>query len=283
MPRGTSGASIPAESSDAGLRWSSAIMSRTSLPAADRRSLPGTRPSSRTGFSACPSFGMDAWDCRGICRGLFERRLGRRMVERMEEMRRLSGGGRQSDSSFRKARAAGTAAWGGLNAGAFKIARLCRRRRPWCGSKTRTGSLQPGRFLFNTCRANTITVGCWPSCTPPYDRPDSPSRGPRSRRRMAARAQFTAGSPQGSGNATLAPLNTNRPAESFSAREGRFHEGNYENRLDLHAGCGAVIMHEAAFHMPNWALPAWAPISTTAMRSIIIDLIRKRRNECGAI
>jgi 1-acyl-sn-glycerol-3-phosphate acyltransferase len=62
-----------------------------------------------------------------------------------------------------------TGAIGRFNPGAFKIARLC--RAPICVIVIRhTDRLfQPGRFRFNTCCANTISVELLARITPPYD------------------------------------------------------------------------------------------------------------------
>jgi len=61
---------------------------------------------------------------------------------------------------------------GPLNAGAFKIARFCRAPVAVAAIENTQRLFTPGRFLFDTCRANTITVKLLAQFTPAYDRPD---------------------------------------------------------------------------------------------------------------
>jgi 1-acyl-sn-glycerol-3-phosphate acyltransferase len=61
---------------------------------------------------------------------------------------------------------------GPLNAGAFKIARLCRAPVAVAAIENTQRLFTPGRFLFDSCRANTITVRLLARLTPAYDRPD---------------------------------------------------------------------------------------------------------------
>lgn len=56
-----------------------------------------------------------------------------------------------------------------LNPGAFKIARLCRAPLAVVRIENSERLFTPGRFLFNTCQANTITVRLLAQMTPPYD------------------------------------------------------------------------------------------------------------------
>ena len=65
---------------------------------------------------------------------------------------------------------------GPLNAGAFKIARLCRAPVAVAAIENTQRVFTPGRFLFDTCRANTITVRLLGRLTPAYDRPDFSTR-----------------------------------------------------------------------------------------------------------
>jgi len=65
---------------------------------------------------------------------------------------------------------------GPLNAGAFKIARLCRAPVAVAAIENTQLLFTPGRFLFDTCRANTITVRLLARLTPAYDRPDFSTR-----------------------------------------------------------------------------------------------------------
>jgi 1-acyl-sn-glycerol-3-phosphate acyltransferase len=58
---------------------------------------------------------------------------------------------------------------GALNPGAFKIARLCRAPLAVVRIENSDRLFTPGRFLFNTCQANTITVRLLAQVTPTYD------------------------------------------------------------------------------------------------------------------
>jgi 1-acyl-sn-glycerol-3-phosphate acyltransferase len=65
---------------------------------------------------------------------------------------------------------------GPLNAGAFKIARLCRAPVAVAAIENTQRLFTPGRFLFDACRANTITVRLLTQFAPAYDRPDFSAR-----------------------------------------------------------------------------------------------------------
>ena len=56
-----------------------------------------------------------------------------------------------------------------FNAGAFKIARLCRAPLAVARIANSDRLFTPGRFLFNTCQPNTITVELLGLVTPAYD------------------------------------------------------------------------------------------------------------------
>jgi len=58
---------------------------------------------------------------------------------------------------------------GPLNPGAFKIARLCRAPLAVVRIDNSDRLFTPGRFLLNTCQANTITVRLVAQVIPPYD------------------------------------------------------------------------------------------------------------------
>jgi 1-acyl-sn-glycerol-3-phosphate acyltransferase len=97
-----------------------------------------------------------------------EGRLAERMVRRMEEMPGfLSAGGNLI--VFPEGTRSRTGAVGAFNAGAFKIARLCRAPVAVVAVDNSDRLSMPGRFRFNTCRANTITVRLLARWTPPYD------------------------------------------------------------------------------------------------------------------
>ncbi len=61
-----------------------------------------------------------------------------------------------------------TGAVGDLNPGAFKIARLCRAPLTVVAIENSDRLFTPGRFVFNTCRPNTITVRLVARLTPDY-------------------------------------------------------------------------------------------------------------------
>lgn len=62
-----------------------------------------------------------------------------------------------------------TGAVGEFNAGAFKIARLCGAPMAVVAIDNSDRLFTPGRFRFNTCRANTITVRLLARLTPSYE------------------------------------------------------------------------------------------------------------------
>jgi len=57
---------------------------------------------------------------------------------------------------------------GRLNKGAFKIARLCKTSIKVLFIRNTNRLLKPGKFLFNTCVSNTITVELLASIEPDY-------------------------------------------------------------------------------------------------------------------
>jgi len=66
---------------------------------------------------------------------------------------------------------------GRFNKGAFKIARLCRAPVAVAAIENSQCLFTPGRFRFNTCRANTITVTLLEVFAPAYDDPDFSLKG----------------------------------------------------------------------------------------------------------
>jgi 1-acyl-sn-glycerol-3-phosphate acyltransferase len=98
-----------------------------------------------------------------------------RMLEQLERMPAfLAGGGNLF--VFPEATRSRDGAVGPLNAGAFKIARLCRAPVAVASIENTQRLFTPGRFLFDTCRANTITVKLLTQFTPAYDGPDFSTR-----------------------------------------------------------------------------------------------------------
>jgi len=94
--------------------------------------------------------------------------LAGRMVEQLEQMPGfLAAGGNLI--VFPEGTRSRNGAVGALNAGAFKIARLCRAPLAVVRIENSDRLFTPGRFLFNTCRANTITVRLLAQVRPPYD------------------------------------------------------------------------------------------------------------------
>lgn len=90
------------------------------------------------------------------------------MVEQLEHMSSfLAGGGNLF--VFPEGTRSRNDALGALNPGAFKIARLCRVPLAVVRIENSDRLFTPGRFLFNTCQANTITVRLLTQVTPPYD------------------------------------------------------------------------------------------------------------------
>jgi len=80
-----------------------------------------------------------------------------RTLERLERMPAfLAGGGNLF--VFPEGTRSRDGAVGPLNAGVFKIARLCRAPVAVAAIENTQRLFTPGRFLFDTCRANTITV-----------------------------------------------------------------------------------------------------------------------------
>ena len=94
--------------------------------------------------------------------------LAGRMVEQLEQMPGfLAGGGNLF--VFPEGTRSHNRAVGALNSGAFKIARLCRAPLAVVRIENSDRLFTPGRFLFNTGQANTITVQLLAQVTPPYD------------------------------------------------------------------------------------------------------------------
>ncbi|KJS29948.1 MAG: hypothetical protein VR64_18330 [Desulfatitalea sp. BRH_c12] len=97
-----------------------------------------------------------------------EGRMAALMVERLESLPAfLSGGGNLI--VFPEGTRSRTGAIGPLNSGAFKIAKMGRAPLAVCRVRNTDRLFRPGRFLFNTCQANRITVdllACW---TPDYN------------------------------------------------------------------------------------------------------------------
>ncbi len=97
-------------------------------------------------------------------------RLAARMVACMERMPDfLAAGGNLI--VFPEGTRSRTGVVGDLNPGAFKIARLCRAPLSVVAIENSDRLFTPGRFVFNTCRANTITVRLIARLTPDYDNP----------------------------------------------------------------------------------------------------------------
>lgn len=97
-------------------------------------------------------------------------RLVEKMVRRMEEMPSfLAAGGNLI--VFPEGTRGRTGAVGDFNPGAFKIARLCRASLAVVSIENSDRLFTPGRFLFNTCRTNTIKVRLVAGLTPAYDSP----------------------------------------------------------------------------------------------------------------
>jgi 1-acyl-sn-glycerol-3-phosphate acyltransferase len=61
---------------------------------------------------------------------------------------------------------------GPLNRGAFKIARFCRAPIYVLAISETNRLFRPGRFLFDTCSANTVKIAFLKRIDPPYDDPD---------------------------------------------------------------------------------------------------------------
>ncbi len=94
--------------------------------------------------------------------------LAARMVERLEHMSGfLAGGGNLF--VFPEGTRGRNRILGALSPGAFKIARLCRAPLAVVRIENSDRLFTPGRFLFNTCRSNTITARLLAQVTPDYD------------------------------------------------------------------------------------------------------------------
>ncbi len=94
-----------------------------------------------------------------------------RMVRRMEEMPALLAGGGNL-IVFPEGTRSRDGNVGALNAGAFKIARLCKAPLAVAAIANSQRLFTPGRFRFNTCQANTIMVTLLAHFTPAYDSAD---------------------------------------------------------------------------------------------------------------
>jgi 1-acyl-sn-glycerol-3-phosphate acyltransferase len=104
----------------------------------------------------------------GYLPSVSEGRLAGRMVELLEQMPEfLAGGGNLF--VFPEGTRSRNGALGAFNPGAFKIARLCRAPIAVVRIDNSDRLFTPGRFLFNTCQANTITVRLLAEVTPAYD------------------------------------------------------------------------------------------------------------------
>lgn len=98
-----------------------------------------------------------------------------RTLEHLERMRSfLAGGGNLF--VFPEGTRSRDGAVGPLQAGAFKIARLCKAPVAVAAIGNTNRLFTPGRFLFAACRANTITVRLVAQFTPEYDRPGFSAR-----------------------------------------------------------------------------------------------------------
>jgi len=94
-----------------------------------------------------------------------------RMLRRMEAMPGfLAGGGNLI--VFPEGTRSRDGRVGELNAGAFKIARLCKAPVAVAAIANSQRLFTPGRFRFNTCQANAITVTLVAHFTPAYVSPD---------------------------------------------------------------------------------------------------------------
>jgi 1-acyl-sn-glycerol-3-phosphate acyltransferase len=94
-----------------------------------------------------------------------------RLLRRMEQMPGfLAGGGNLI--VFPEGTRSRDGAVGALNLGAFKIARLCRAPVAVAAIENSQRLFTPGRFRFNTCQANTVTVTLLDHFTPAYESAD---------------------------------------------------------------------------------------------------------------
>ncbi|MBI5063425.1 MAG: 1-acyl-sn-glycerol-3-phosphate acyltransferase [Desulfatitalea sp.] len=94
-----------------------------------------------------------------------------RMVRRMEEMPGFLGAGGNL-IVFPEGTRSRDGAVGPLNAGAFKIARLCKAPVAVAVIENSQRLFTPGRFRFNTCQTNTITVTLLDRFMPAYESAD---------------------------------------------------------------------------------------------------------------
>ena len=100
----------------------------------------------------------------------FQDPLTGRMVERLEQMPGfLAAGGNLF--LFPEGTRSRNRTLGVLNPGAFKVARFCRAPLAVVRIENSDRLFTPGRFLFNTCQANTIAVRLLARVTPAYDSP----------------------------------------------------------------------------------------------------------------
>ncbi|HEY6000640.1 MAG TPA: 1-acyl-sn-glycerol-3-phosphate acyltransferase [bacterium] len=98
-----------------------------------------------------------------------------RTLEHLEGMRTfLAGGGNLF--VFPEGTRSRDGSVGPLQAGAFKIARLCRAPVAVAAIGNTQRLFTPGRFRFAACRPNTITVRLLARLTPAYDRPNFSTR-----------------------------------------------------------------------------------------------------------
>ncbi len=98
----------------------------------------------------------------------FQGPLAGRMIERLDRMPAFLDTGANlfvfPEGTRSRNRTLGT-----FNPGAFKIARLCRAPLAVVRIENSDRLFTPGRFLFNTCQANTISVRLLTQMTPDYD------------------------------------------------------------------------------------------------------------------
>ena len=122
--------------------------------------------------------------------------MAQRMVDRLEEMPGfLAAGGNLI--VFPEGTRSRTGAMGDFNPGAFKIARLCQAPVVVVAIENSDRLFTPGRFLFNTCRANTITVRLLARLTPPYTSAQFSVKALMGQVRTLLEAPAEAGSPPG--------------------------------------------------------------------------------------
>lgn len=100
-----------------------------------------------------------------------ENRLAELMIRRMETLPEDLAGGANL-FVFPEGTRSRTGAINPFHPGAFKIARLCRAPVSVIFIRHTDRLFKPGRFRFNACRANTITVELLAQLTPSYDSPE---------------------------------------------------------------------------------------------------------------